>query len=64
MMKKILFVIALMSSIVANAQRFAYVDSDYILERIPEYQSAQEQLEQLSLSWQEEIEKLTLQKNA
>ena len=47
-----------MSSVVANAQRFAYVDSDYILERIPEYQSAQEQLDQLSLSWQEEIEQL------
>jgi outer membrane protein len=58
MMKKILFIIALMSSVVANAQRFAYVDSDYILERIPEYQSAQEQLDQLSLSWQEEIEQL------
>ncbi|MBC8464405.1 MAG: OmpH family outer membrane protein [Bacteroidetes bacterium] len=57
-MKKILFIIALMSSVVANAQRFAYVDSDYILERIPEYQSAQEQLDQLSLSWQEEIEQL------
>ncbi len=47
-----------MSSVVANAQRFAYVDSDYILERVPEYQSAQEQLDQLSLSWQEEIEQL------
>ena len=47
-----------MGSVVANAQRFAYVDSDYILERIPEYQSAQEQLDQLSLSWQEEIEQL------
>lgn len=47
-----------MSSVVANAQRLAYVDSDYILERIPEYQSAQEQLNQLSLSWQEEIEQL------
>ena len=47
-----------MSSLVANAQRFAYVDSDYILERVPEYQSAQEQLDQLSLSWQEEIEQL------
>jgi outer membrane protein len=58
MMKKILFIIALMSSVVANAQRFAYVDSDYILERVPEYQSAQEQLDQLSLSWQEEIEQL------
>ena len=42
----------------AHAQKFAYVDSDYILERVPEYQSAQEQLDKLTLSWQEDIEQL------
>ena len=41
-----------------NAQKFAYVDSDYILEKVPEYQSAQEQLDKLTLSWQEEIEQI------
>jgi len=40
----------------ANAQRFAYVDSQYILSRIPEYKSAQDELNQLSLQWQKEIE--------
>lgn len=57
-MKKVFLIIAIISSFAANAQRFAYVDSDYILERIPEYQSAQDQLDQLSLNWQEEIEQL------
>ena len=40
------------------AQKFAYVDSDYILERMPEFGSAQDQLSKLSLNWQEEIEEL------
>lgn len=45
-------------SISANAiaQKFAYVDSQFILEHIPEYKQAQEQLDNLSFQWQEEIE--------
>ena len=44
--------------LMSQAQKFAYVDSDYILERVPEYQSAQEQLDKMTLSWQENIEQL------
>ena len=56
-MKKLLLITFLgFFSIAAFSQKFAYVDSDYILERVPEYQSAQEQLDKLTLSWQEEIE--------
>ena len=40
----------------AHAQKTAYVDLDYILSNIPEYKSAQEQLDQISLGWQKEIE--------
>jgi outer membrane protein len=56
-MKK-LFVSLLMTGVVifAQAQRFAFVDSQYILSRIPEYKSAQDELNQLSLQWQKEIE--------
>jgi outer membrane protein len=58
-MKKILFILALtFSAFSMQAQKFAYVDSEYILERVPEYQSAQDQLNQLSVSWQQEIESL------
>ncbi len=39
-----------------NAQKFAYVDTDYILEKMPEYKSAQKQIEELSLQWQKEID--------
>jgi outer membrane protein len=38
------------------AQKFAYVDSQYILENLPEYKSAQQQLDRISIQWQKEIE--------
>jgi len=41
---------------VASAQKFAYVDTQYILENMPEYKSAQSQLDRISLQWQKEIE--------
>jgi len=44
----------------AFAQKFAYVDTQYILDNIPEYQMAKTQLEELTKKWQKEIEvKLT-----
>lgn len=42
---------------VANAQtKFCFVDSEYILKHIPEYKSAQTQLDDLSAEWQKEID--------
>jgi len=38
------------------AQKFAFVDSDYILKKIPNYKAAQEQLDKLSAQYQKEIE--------
>ncbi|GDX48221.1 MAG: OmpH family outer membrane protein [Bacteroidota bacterium] len=57
-MKKNLILIALfaLTAISAQAQRFAYVDSDYILSNIPEYAEAQKQLDEISKNWQKEIE--------
>src|SRR6202012_3788249 len=40
----------------AFAQRFAYVDSEYILKHMPEYASAQKQIESLSAQWQKEVD--------
>ena len=40
----------------AFAQRFAYVDSDYILKHMPEYISVQKQLNALSDQWQKEVD--------
>jgi len=38
------------------AQKFGYVDTEYILDNIPEYKAAQTQLDELSVEWQKEIE--------
>lgn len=43
-------------SLSASAQRFAYVDSEYILSQMPAYKSAQTQLNALSKEWQGEID--------
>lgn len=58
-MKKIVFIIALVTTSIsaAVAQRLAYVDSEYILKHVPEYVSAQKQLDDLSTNWQEEVDK-------
>lgn len=37
--------------------RIAIIDTDYILNKIPEYQSAQNTLETLAVEWQQDIEK-------
>ncbi|MFN5622077.1 MAG: OmpH family outer membrane protein [Flavobacteriales bacterium] len=38
------------------AQKFAYVDTKYILSHIPEYQQAQAEINKLSNQWQKDIE--------
>lgn len=38
-----------------GGQKFAYVDSDYILSNIPEYADAQEELNAMSTQWQNEV---------
>lgn len=57
-MKKLLLslfaILAFTASV--SAQKFGFVDSQYILENIPEYKSAQQQLDRISLQWQKEIE--------
>ena len=57
-MKKILAVLCFtfITATAAFAQRLAYVDSDYILKHMPEYASAQRQLEALSAQWQKEVD--------
>lgn len=50
----VLFVV--MGTSMTFAQRFAYVDTEYILMHIPEYLSAQKQLDDLSVKWQEEVD--------
>jgi len=40
----------------ANAQSFAYIDSDYILSSIPEYTESKAKLDKLAETWTKDIE--------
>ena len=57
-MKKILFIACciMLSAFAATAQRYAVIDSKYILEKLPEYTAAQKALDQFSEQWQQEID--------
>jgi len=43
-------------SFLATAQRYAVIDSKYILDKMPEYKQAQDKLNQFSVQWQQEID--------
>ncbi len=58
-MKKVILIVsaALVFTLnVATAQKFAYIDTQYILDNIPDYKTAQQTLDQISIGWQKEIE--------
>jgi outer membrane protein len=38
------------------AQKMAYVDTKYIMDKIPEYKTAQDEIERVSEKWQQELE--------
>lgn len=58
MKAKLLFILfaGFFATITVAQVRIAVIDTEYILEKIPEYQSAQNRLEQLAVEWQEEIQ--------
>ena len=49
---------AIACAVGAQAQKFALVDMEYILSRVPSYEMANEQLNQISMRWQKEVEAL------
>jgi len=57
-MKKLLLLFIITNVILTStfAQKFAYVDTDYILNKIPEFKQAQDKLDNFSADWQAEIE--------
>ena len=40
----------------ANAQRYAIIDTKYVLDKIPEYKEANKKLEEMADAWQKEID--------
>jgi len=59
-MKKIIFLVAFSFCLVASshAQRYAIIDTKYILDKMPDYKTAQKNLDDIAAGWQKEIDKL------
>lgn len=59
-MKKLILTLALaVAAATASAQKFALIDTEYILKNVPAYERANEQLNQISRKWQAEVETLS-----
>ena len=59
MKKLLLLMVAFVSTVSVQAQKFALVDFDYIFKNIPAYERANEQLSQVSKKWQAEVDAIT-----
>lgn len=57
-MKKLFLLVACSFLFVAfsQAQRYAVIDTKYILDKMPEYKTAQKQLDDVAAGWQKEID--------
>lgn len=57
-MKKILLVACSLwlAAFSARAQKYAIIDTKYILDKMPEYKEAQKKLDEQAVSWQKEID--------
>jgi outer membrane protein len=56
-MKKLFFLILIIfGTSFVNAQKYGYIDSDYILANVPEYAEAKDKLNKLAERWTKEIE--------
>ena len=56
-MKKVLLVVCSLwlASFAVNAQKYAIIDTKYILDKMPDYKDAQTKLDAIAAGWQQEI---------
>lgn len=60
-MKKLLLVaLIIVAGFAANAQRYAIIDTKFILDKMPDYKEAQKALDETTSGWQKEIDGLQL----
>jgi outer membrane protein len=58
-MKKLFFIACILSfGFLAQAQRYAIIDTKYILDKMPDYKLAQKNLDDVAANWQKEIDAL------
>ena len=56
-MKKIALLLCILSfGVLAQAQKYAIIDTKYILDKMPEYKQANQQLDAFATAWQKEID--------
>ena len=53
---KILFLFLTLISFCSNAQKFGYIDTEYIINKMPEYKKAEELLNQFTDKWSKDIQ--------
>ena len=56
MKKLFLSVIIVLLAFTGFSQKYAFINSEYILSNMPEYKEAQAELNRLAVQWQKEIE--------
>jgi len=52
---KVFLLVAFFGLNIAEAQKFGYIDSDFIMSKMPDYKKAQDEIDQLSSAWEKEI---------
>jgi outer membrane protein len=52
------FILCIFGSTFVKAQRFGYIDTDYILKKMPEHKKAEDEIAQLSQAWEKEIQEM------
>ena len=52
---------AFLTSPATFGQKFGYINTEYVLSKMPEYQEAQSEIQQLATQWQEEIQGMQLE---
>ena len=58
-MKKYFLLFALLGIVSSNviAQKYAFIDTKYILRQMPDYTDAQKEIDDLAEKWQKDVEK-------
>ncbi|HTO39048.1 MAG TPA: OmpH family outer membrane protein [Brumimicrobium sp.] len=59
-MRNLIFILLVFfgTAFVSHGQKHAYIDSDYILQNMPEYSEAKEELDKFANRWSKEIDEL------
>jgi outer membrane protein len=52
-----------LAALVSHAQKYAIIDTRYILDKMPEYKTAQAKLDDIAAGWRKEIDSMQMQLN-